>query len=289
MGSTTLEGYETSPLGDGARSTLIVATEARDRVLAGGFSEPQRVLETRSVELWTSGGRIPHPVFRVDGELWILKSYRRGGWLAHWNRDLYLGGERFFRELRVCVHALRAGVPTVPLLALIIRRNTFGLTRAWSISPFVENAATLATLLGAPEGAAAADSDGSGPPEDAAAFYTAFRRAGEAVRRMHGCGIDHRDLNLNNLLFDAAGGRVLVLDWDRARLLNGPGAEAFRNLLRLFRSGLKLRPDSRRLGAALRAFLRGYFSTDRDGLRRLRRFYRKRRFTEISLHRLFWD
>jgi hypothetical protein len=78
------------------------------------------------------------------------------------------------------------------------------------------------------------------------------------VRRMHDRGLEHRDLNLGNLLLRAAPGRpseAFVIDLDRARVWSGPlpARRRRRGLRRLERSCLKsghpqaVDPGTRRL------------------------------------------
>ena len=83
---------------------------------------------------------------------------------------------------------------------------------------------------------------------------------------MHRAGIEHLDLNLGNLITDSPAAesspRVLILDWDRARQHSREGEFALRNLLRLFRSGLKIQPDPELFAACLRSFLKAYFQNE---------------------------
>jgi tRNA A-37 threonylcarbamoyl transferase component Bud32 len=95
-----------------------------------------------------------------------------------------------------------------------------------------------------------------------------LREAGRAVRRLHDAGVAHADLHPKNLLL-APGGRVLVLDLDRARdskaLLDD--ATRLENLVRLGRAMEKHR--LRGLGAGRREalrFLEGYAGS-RDAAR----------------------
>lgn len=277
----SIEGFSILADCPSAGDTIVVAEGARDTVLAAGLDEPARVSAGRAVLGWTSGGRAPHPLVAIGDELWVVKSYRRGGWLARWNRELYLGCRRFYREMEVYARARRRGVPTVQSIALVIKRGRLGLCRAWLVSCYCEGSTPLSELLG--RGATC------GPEVDRRALAVC-RAAGRAVRRMHEAGIDHRDLNLANLLVTREGDQVLILDWDRATIRTGGARRfAFKNLLRLYRSALKLQGHSTRLAPCLRSFLRGYFQRERGGPGRLRRYYRRRRFTGIHLHRLFWS
>jgi hypothetical protein len=70
------------------------------------------------------------------------------------------------------------------------------------------------------------------------------------VRHMHDAGLEHRDLNLGNLLVrpgtDGAGTEPFVIDLDRARLHSGPLPFRLRQgaLRRLERSCVKLLGDA---------------------------------------------
>jgi 3-deoxy-D-manno-octulosonic acid kinase len=283
-----IEGFEVVEVPGDRGGTLVVSRSARNRVLDAGLAEPDQAESSSRVAAWTCGGRAPHPVVRVDGDLWVVKSYRRGGWVARWNNEHYLSYERFFRELEVCARALREGVPTVLPIALVVKRNIMGFCRAWLISPFIEGSFNLAELI-----LDARQAQADFPHKT---MVTVFRAAGKAVRCMHRAGIDHQDLNLKNLLVAKAPRaaqkneeRVLILDWDRARVrAKEDDGFAFKNLLRLYRSALKLRSNVQLLAPCLRGFLRGYFQDDIPGLQRLRTYYSHRKFTEILLHRIFW-
>ena len=263
---------------------MIVASAHRQCVLDLGLHDPTVLLAQACIKTWTTGGRAPHPVIGVGDDVWVIKSYRRGGMVGKFNEDFYFGSMRFLSELRVCTHAIREGVPTVAPIALVLRRRGLG-CRAWLVSPFLAETFTLKDALLRPETTLDAKN-----PENALCALS--RVAGTAVRRMHDVGIDHRDLNLGNLLVLPPARHsepdVLILDWDRARLRNDNGTFGYQNLLRLLRSAFKGRADTRFLAVATRGFLRGYFSGDVESLHRLRHYYRQRRFTAIGLHRLFW-
>ena len=188
--------------------------------------------------------------------------------------------------MEVCTLALREGVPTIAPVALVLSREALG-WRAWLVTPFVDNAFTFQDLLNDPESALE-------PHQVSTSVLRQLgRAAGTAVRRMHETGIDHPDLNLGNLLavrssLKEGPADVRILDWDRARLRDGPSPYGFQNLLRLLRSALKKLPDERLLSICLQAFLRGYFQGDVAGLRSLRAYHRRKAFVAIGLHRLFW-
>ncbi len=281
---TIPSGFELLPSPRVPGVTLVVASRVREAILRAGIDRPEEAAE-RAVG-WVGGGRARHPVIEVQGERWVLKAYRRGGLLARLNPLLYWGVGRFFEEIVMTLTAIRARVPAPEPVALILRRAGFwGAHRAWQVVTHIPGVASLRELLlTAPAGSA------SGRDE----LRVRFRAAGAAVRRMHDARIDHADLNLGNVLTRAAPERAceaFIVDWDRARLRSSSGWDPHENLLRLWRSALKL-ARSRRGGSSsdsvpLRAFLRGYFGRNRAGLRALRR-YARLRGGFLLFHRVLW-
>ena len=67
-----------------------------------------------------------------------------------------------------------------------------------------------------------------------------WESTGRLVARFHRAGLDHADLNAQNILFDATGHGWLI-DFDRGRLRIPATAWREQNLARLKRSLLKLR------------------------------------------------
>lgn len=157
---------------------------------------------------------------------WVLRHYRRGGLAARLSQDRYLwcgeAATRGFAELRLlhelCVQGL--AVPA-PVAARYVRE---GLTyRADLLTVEIAGARTLAALSTQAGGLDAAQA----------------RAVGAAVRRLHGAGVWHADLNAHNVLFDGTG-RVWIIDFDRARRRTGDAWRAA-NLARLRRSLAKVR------------------------------------------------
>jgi 3-deoxy-D-manno-octulosonic acid kinase len=210
-------------------------------IVADSLFEPQ---------FWTTHGRMT-PVDRGRGaawfidhgtEQWVLRHYRRGGWVARLSRDRYLWtGEvrvRAFAEFRLLATLVAQGLPVpVPIAARYHRQGIW--YRCDLITRRIAGAAALSGMLTA------------SPLSDAS-----WRRIGSTVARLHFAGADHADLNAHNILIDERGA-VSVVDFDRGRLRRaGPEAERNRpwrtepkrawaagNLRRLRRSLVKISAD----------------------------------------------
>jgi 3-deoxy-D-manno-octulosonic acid kinase len=192
----------------------------------------------------------------------VLRRYRHGGLLGGLLGPLYLGPQRALAELAVTAAAERSGAPVPHVLCLVVWRVAGPLWSALigtqEIAAGRDLAATLADLHGSRERVQLA------------------RAVGAALRRLHDAGVDHRDLQLRNVL--VAGGsleRIVVVDLDRARMLGGiplASRARARNLGRLVRSAVKLgAPLSgsgrRELAALLAAYTRGERALRQDLLR----------------------
>ncbi|HEU4452258.1 MAG TPA: lipopolysaccharide kinase InaA family protein [Longimicrobium sp.] len=178
-----------------------------------------------------AGGREEHPVVELpDGRRAVIRRYRRGGMVRHFNRDLYFGGNRAFDELRATEHA-RAGGVRVPLVIAAMERP----------ARVAGYRARLATVL-VPDACDAAAFLAVAP--DAGERREVLREAGRQIGLMHEAGVAHPDVNLRNLLVAEEGGArtVYLLDFDRARVLGEPLSRTRRerDLRRLARSARKL-------------------------------------------------
>ncbi len=290
MAWTLPEGYEVIPSSSAPGVTLVAAVRARSALLLAGVDHPELLSSGPAVANWVDGGRVRHPVLSAGDEFWILKAYRRGGFFARWNPDRYWRLRRFMRELETAVRAVHAGVPAPEPIALVLRTAGWGgAFRAWQVVRYLQGVRSLREFLDNPS------KNGGRPPP----LSPIFRAAGAAVRRMHDAQIDHPDLNIGNILArlsstpsNDAVAEAFIVDWDRARLRPAGSWNPHRNLLRLFRSALKLarlsKPGSRPDSIALRAFLHGYFEHNRRELRSLREYVRPR-LALMALRAFFWD
>lgn len=155
----------------------------------------------------------------------VLRHYRRGGLVARLSRDRYLWrGARRTRshaEYLLTRHLLAQDLPVPrPLAALYLRE---GLSyRAALLIERLEGVRPLADLVQA---------EGAGAPWEA---------VGRMIARFHRAGLDHVDLNVHNILVDAAG-KPWLIDFDRCVLRIPATRWRRRNLERLRRSLLKRR------------------------------------------------
>jgi len=196
-----------------------------------------------------SGGR-GSAWFVGDAGRWVLRHYRRGGWVARLCTDRYLwNGERrvrAFAEWRLLADLSRRGLPVPKPLGARYHRS--GLVyRCDLITERIAGARTLSASLTA-----------------APVPTRTWRAVGAVVARLHAAGADHADLNAHNILVapeaDEVEVRVSVIDFDRSRL-RPPGAWTRRNLARLHRSLDKVSrglPADRFPAAAWKSLLDGY-------------------------------
>lgn len=207
--------------------------EAVDRALAQGSGQ------------LLAAGRARTYRFEIQGCSAVLRHYRRGGLVAAWLGDRYLwrGPEasRPYRELAVNLAALAAGLPVPKPLGARLRRQGLWY-RADYLSEWIPDSETVSSLLSV-RGLSEA---------------LPWEEIGRQLAAMHRAGFEHADLNVHNLLLDAAG-QVHIIDWDRGAHHPSPGAYAQRNLDRLARS--------------LRKVLAGRGAEAEEAMRRLRSAY----------------
>jgi tRNA A-37 threonylcarbamoyl transferase component Bud32 len=172
-----------------------------------------------------------------DGGDALVRRYRHGGALRAVTGDCFFTWPpRPFRELALMHEARRRGVPAVEPLAALVERQGGPFYRGWLVTRRLEGARDMWAVAQA-EDFAAGDRASS------------LEAAARAVRMMHRCGIDHRDLNLKNILLrrEAGKARAYIIDFDKSRLFPGevPRERAAKNLARLERSIRKLDPERR--------------------------------------------
>lgn len=201
-------------------------------ILFDGARLPQAQPEWFSPAHWGSHARPVHSGGR--GGAWfvdapfgpaMLRHYLRGGMAARISRDRYLWqGEarvRSFAEYRLTDALLQRGLPVPRPIAAHYQRE--GLSyRAAILLDRLPDVRTFSRCI---------DARGDDAP---------WEEAGRLIARFHLAGLDHADLNADNLLFDDSG-RGWMIDFDRGRLRKPGDAWRRNNLARLLRSLHKLR------------------------------------------------
>ena len=180
------------------------------------------------------GGRGSAWFIASGARQWVLRHFRRGGFIARLSQDGYVWtgeeGVRAFAEWRLLELLARRGLPVPRPVAARYQRT--GLRyRCDLITQRIVDAEPLSAALAR-----------RALPEPV------WRAVGATVARLHGAGVDHADLNAHNILLgmkgDAPGVKdgVTVIDFDRGRL-RAQGAWRARNLQRLRRSLAKITRD----------------------------------------------
>jgi 3-deoxy-D-manno-octulosonic acid kinase len=176
-----------------------------------------------------NSGRGSAGYFEHEGQQFVLRQYRRGGFAAWWTTDRYLfSSERRTRpvcELKLLLRLQTAGLPVPVPVAACYLRNRYSY-RGAIITARLPDTQTLAERL------AQAD-----------VGLTTWAAIGRCLRRFHDFGLCHVDLNAHNILL-RGDSEVFLIDFDRCQL-RSPGLWADANLARLRRS-LDALEDSRK-------------------------------------------
>jgi 3-deoxy-D-manno-octulosonic acid kinase len=192
-----------------------------------------------------SGGRGSAWFVGSTAHPWVLRHYRRGGFMARISNDRYWWSEedrvRSFAEWRLLFHLTQHGLAVPKPVAAFYQRERWTY-RCDLITERISPAQPLSAAL-----------------QSEALAEAIWRAVGAAVARLHRHGVDHADLNAHNILLGSAG-MVSVVDFDRSQL-RAPGAWTFRNLARLKRSLRKIAaalPKDRFTATSWEELLAGY-------------------------------
>lgn len=187
-----------------------------------------------------SGGRGPAYVIRSGAGAWVVRRGFRGGAVATLlgDRHLRLGAPRPFHEARLSVEARRRGVPTPRVVAAAIYPSGV-FYRGDVVTELVPEARSVGGLLFGPDRS-----------RDPALREEVIRASAAMPLRLARWGVEHRDLNVDNLLRPGGGteeeerwppGELVVLDLDRCQLrrraLEDGGRRMAARLARSFRRG----------------------------------------------------
>jgi 3-deoxy-D-manno-octulosonic acid kinase len=166
--------------------------------------EPARWRERGALQE-VGGGRASVAILQAEDGRWLLRHYRRGGWITNISHDSYLWlGEdrtRSFSEWRLLAELRKRGLPVpAPIAARYVRG---ALTyRADLITEFLPSCRTLADAI----------TSRALPAQD-------WSAVGAAIAAFHREGVHHADLNANNILLsESAAPQVYLLDFDRGRI-----------------------------------------------------------------------
>jgi len=178
----------------------------------------------------------------ANGETALIRTYRHGGALRPFTRDLFLSWPpRPFRELAITEEIRRRGIPTVEVYAACVKPTLGPFYRGWLVTRQLKGAQDLWAAI----------QNGHFHTLGAARVLQAVA---DGLRALHREGVYHRDLNLKNILVrrEPDGVKGYIIDFDRAVLFFGtvPPTLARRNLNRLLRSARKLDPTQRYFSAA---------------------------------------
>jgi hypothetical protein len=253
----------------------------------------QRVGEWLSANHWAAipSGRGSVALMRPglpDGSGLVIKGYRHGGLLGGLLSSRYLSPRRALRAIQASDAARCGGVPAPLVLAGAAERAFPIGYRLYEVSIEAPGAEPLHKALGVDTAPASAAPLPRGMRSRRRLLVEACARS---IRALHDAGVDHRDLNLANLLAsDGPGGpTVQIVDYDRAGI--GPPLPPRRRLhalRRLYRSAVKLHPRRAAPPPLLqRRFLRAYCTGDAA----LERYLLERRMTfplRTAWHRWLW-
>jgi 3-deoxy-D-manno-octulosonic acid kinase len=199
----------------------------------------------RGERVSASGGRGSAWFVGSNAHPWVLRHYRRGGFIARISQDRYWWSEedrvRSFAEWRLLLYLSQRGLNVPQPVAAFYRRERWTY-RCDLITERISQTHTLSAALKA-----------------AALAQPIWRAVGAAIARLHRHGVDHADLNAHNILLDTAG-IVSVIDFDRGQL-RAPGTWTLRNLARLKHSLQKIAaaiPPDRFTSASWEELMAGY-------------------------------
>ncbi len=183
-----------------------------------------------ALTLATGSGRGQAHKIEQDGQTgWVLRHYRRGGWVARWVHDTYPSGPtvstRAMQELLLLRHMKSLGLPVPKPVAAHCQRSIKWLGRhsryrANILIEYIPHTRNLVQCL----------TEGLLPGQ-------IWQNVGRAIALLHNKQIFHSDLNAHNILINDAG-QVWLVDFDKCGLRPGDSWKVA-NLARLQRSLVK--------------------------------------------------
>jgi 3-deoxy-D-manno-octulosonic acid kinase len=211
------------PLGSEVKQTVfkggaMLYDASRVSNLTSAWFDP-RFWESRGELDGKAQGRGTTHYIKTEGKRYVLRHYRRGGFMAHLSADRYMWhGEqstRPFAEWQLTYRLHRAGLPVpTPIAARYYRHG--GTYMGDIIIERLPTVGTLAECL-----------------RTGALSVVTWISIGRCIRRFHDLGVRHGDLNAHNVLLSEEA--VYLIDFDRCQLRKS-GLWRDGNLVRLRRS-----------------------------------------------------
>ena len=170
--------------------------------------------------------------FDVGEKSMLMRHYCRGGFPAHFTRDQFIFrgnvASRPYQEINLLLKMfeLKLPVPQAVAARIVTRGVTY---TADIIMHEIKNAETLAHII-----------------SNRQLSEKLWAKVGETIRLFHKQGIQHVDLNANNILIDTSG-NVYLIDFDRCVQKSYSSKWADAGLKRLKRSLLKIKNVKREL------------------------------------------
>jgi len=171
-------------------------------------------------------GRAKVVYFSFEDKVLVLKHYYRGGVVARFIKDRYLGlnteNSRAFKEWRLLKYMRSLALPVPDAVAAHVKKGLF-FYRADLVTVMIENSKTLAEVI-------------SEQPINAALW----KKVGACIKRFHQQNIYHADLNARNILLTDSD-EIYLIDFDNSCLRQNSENWKMANLARLKRSLLKFK------------------------------------------------
>lgn len=175
-------------------------------------------------------GRARVVYFKYEDKNLVLKHYYRGGIVARFAKDLYLGinieNSRAFKEWRLLKEMHHLGLPVPRAVAAHVNKGLISYS-ADLITEEIKDSKTLADIL----------SENSISTEQ-------WKKIGACIKSFHQHDVYHADLNARNILFTASKD-VYLIDFDNSFFRADAASWKMANLARLKRSLLKFKRNGK--------------------------------------------
>lgn len=177
-------------------------------------------MKTNGMLIGSADGRGETCFFKTGDGIWALRHYLRGGLIAKFIFDKYLGfrlkNTRAWKEWHLLDQMIKLGLPVpTPVAASVIKSTLF--YSADLITVYIENTQTLADVL-----------------EAKGLDNNSWVEIGRCIRRFHDHAVFHSDLNAKNIMLDDKN-KIYLIDFDQCKFRKGNDWKQD-NLLRLKRS-----------------------------------------------------